>query len=175
MKNVLSIVGAGILAFSVTTVSAQEKTKATSTTQVEKVKEHDRVAEHQQKMEERVKDLNLNDKDKEKYIAIQKDFSTKKQTLMKEKMSIHQKIKGTEDISDADLKQAYTRLNAIDVELAQLKATKFNQEVEVIGIRNVVKEKSNMGKGQGHSNPNKGHGQSSSTKEHDKSKSKSGK
>lgn len=150
MKKVIGILSLGIVLASANVSIAQDQPvkdkieKQPRIVQVDKAQHHKLTPEQKQKfIQERkatfAKELDLSEKESDKYFQIQKDFRSKVQKLQEERKSLRETLKTSDQLSDKDLKKNVDRLNAIDVELAKLKADKFDKEVSAIGVRKAIK------------------------------------
>lgn len=150
MKRVFGILSLGIVLASANVSFAQDQPvkdkieKQPRIIQVDKAQHRKLTPEQKQKfMEDRKatfsKELDLSEKEADKYFQIQKDFRSKVQKLQEERKSLRETLKTSDQLSDKDLKKNVDRLNAIDVELAKLKADKFDKEVSAIGVRKATK------------------------------------
>lgn len=150
MKRVFGILSLGVLMASANVSFAQDQPVKDKIEKQPRVvhadqKQHQKwTPEQKQKfMEERksafVKELDLTEKEADKYFQIQKDFRTKVQKLQEERKSIREALKTADQLNDKELKKNLDRLNVIDVEMAKLKADKFDKEVSAIGVRKTTK------------------------------------
>ena len=149
MKRVFGILSLGLILAGANYTYAQDRPtddvkKQPRVVTAEKKERPQLTAEQKQKLaEERkasfAKELDLTEKEADKYFQIQKDYRSKFQKLHEEQRKLRTGLKSADQLSDKDLKKDLERLNAIDVEIAKLKADKFDKEVSAIGIRKVTK------------------------------------